>query len=154
MLVEWDPEVEGEGVQSWQFDPKDVSRKQAIQIEKHYGGSFDQWIQGLRIGEINARAVLLWYMMSLAHPKYRFDDLPDFRIRQLTVQMGVNELKELWERAKRMKMPQDQWEAFVVQYEADLQDAMVREGHSADEASIIDGVLSIGAAGDELPKPQ
>lgn len=150
MQVEWDPE-NGEEKQTWQFDPQDVHRKDAALIEKYYDGSWDQWIQGLRIGEIGARAVLLWYMLKLIHPKIRFDDVPDFRVRQLNVQMGVAELKELYERAKRLKLNPDTREAFETQFEADMREAMEREGIDG-EVQIIDGRLELEGAPSDLPK--
>lgn len=154
MFVEWDPE-DGSDPQTWDFDPNDVLRKDAALIEKHYGGGgWDAWLQGLRIGEINARVVLLWYMLKLVHPKYRFEDVPDFRVRQLKVQMGVRELKELYERAKKTKLAPDVREAFESQFEIDMQEALDREGVEG-EAKIVDGVLAIeGVEDEDLPKPQ
>lgn len=150
MFVEWDPE-DGAEKQTWNFDPGDVLRKQAIQIEKHYGASWDQWLVGLKMGQMQARAVLLWYMLSLIHPKLRFDDVPDFRVRQLTVHMGVAELKDLWERAKRARLTQEQREAFEAQFDGDMREAMDREGLSEQDFSIVDGQLAIEGAAD-LPK--
>jgi hypothetical protein len=154
MLVEWDPE-NGEEKQSWDFNPDDVLRKDASQIEKHYGGGgWDAWLQGLRVGEIDARVVLLWYMLKLIHPKYQFKDVPDFRVRQLKVQMGVRELKELYERAKKTKLAPDIREAFESQFEIDMQEALEREGIHG-EAKIVDGVLAIeGVEEVDLPKLQ
>lgn len=150
MQVEWDPE-NGEEKRTWQFDPDDVFRKDAQQIEKHYGGTWDQWRAGLMTGEINARTVLLWYMLHLLHPnKVRFDDVPDFRVRQLKTEMGTVELKNLWKRAARMKFDPDVREAFDSQFEADMADAMKREGIDGD-VSIVDGQLQLEGAQD-LPK--
>jgi hypothetical protein len=151
MFVQWDPE-DGSDKQTWTFDPGDVTRKAATTMEKHYGGSWDQFLAGLQMGQMQARAVLLWHMMSLVHPKVKFEDIPDFRVRQLTVDMGVNELKDLWERAKRIKLTPDQREAFEAQFESDMRDAMEREGHEG-EFSINDGRLAIEGSVD-LPKPQ
>lgn len=148
MQVEWDPE-NGEPKSTWEFNQGDVLGSDAKLVEKHYGGSWDQWVQGLRVGEFQARAVLLWYMMKLVNPKLKFADLPDFRVRQLTVQMGVSELKELFERAKRMKMSPDNWEAFEAAFEVDLRDAVEREG-GAVEAEVVDGKLVLESGG--LPK--
>lgn len=151
MFVQWDPE-NGEPVQEWMFESGDVSRKDAIAIEKQYGGrTYDQFLQGLQMGQIEARAVLLWHMLRQVHPNVRFDDVPDFRVRQLTVHMGVRELKELWERVKKIKLTPDQREAFEAQFESDLREAMVREKMEP-EFSIVEGRLAI--EGVDLPKPQ
>lgn len=154
MQVTWDPE-NGEQPQVWQFDPDDVFRKDAELIEKHYArGSYDQWRAALMIGEIAARAVLLWYMLKQVHPKVRYEDVPDFRVRQLKTEMGTSELKMLWERVKRMKLDADTREAFNAQFEADMADAMEREGHDGGHVSIIDGKLQLEGGPVDLPKPQ
>jgi hypothetical protein len=83
MLVIWDPE-DGSDKQTWHFDPQDVPRKRATEIEKLYSeGGWDQWVVALQAGEIQARAILLWYMMTQVHPKLQFKDLPGFKVRQL-----------------------------------------------------------------------
>lgn len=155
MLVTWDPE-DGSDKQTWQFDPDEVLRKDATQIERHFGGSWDQWLAALQIGKIDARAVLLWYMLKLVHPKTRFDDVPDFRVRQLRVDQGVTELKRLYDRVKKMRLDPDVREAFESQFEADMREAMEREGFEG-SFEVVDGVLSIEAAdgvvyGEALPK--
>ena len=150
MHVQWDPE-NGEAVQTWQFDPGGVTRKQATLIEKHYGGSWDQFQAGLMTGQIQARAVLLWFMMYTVHDKVKFEDVPDFRVRQLTVEMGVQELKDLWKRAQRIKLDADQREAFESQFAEDMKDALKREGKDPDDFRIDGKTLEIGAAPD-LPK--
>lgn len=155
MFVEWDPE-NGEEKQTWNFDPDDVLRKDAALIEKHYGESWDQWNAGLMLGKIEARAVLLWYMLKLVHPKLRYDDVPDFRVRQLKTEMGTLELKALYKRASKMKLDQDTRDAFEAQFESDMKDAMEREGIEG-QVEFVDGVLAIetadpGLSADDLPK--
>lgn len=152
MFVEWDPELDGEKKQSWHFDPGEVGRKQATLIEEHFDGSYDQWLAGLMLGKIHARAVLLWHMLVQVHPKYRMDDVPDFRVRQLTVQMGPAEIHDLWRRAKRINMSAEQREAFEVQIVEDMKDALIREDKPG-EAWIEDGLLKTPGAL-ELPKAQ
>lgn len=143
MLVEWDPE-NGEDKQSWMFDPDDVFRKEALGIEKHYGGSYDQFQAALLIGEMNARGVLLWHMLCQVHPKLRFEDVPNFRVRQLKVRQGVRELKRLAERVQKMRLEPETREQFEMQLEVDMREAMEREGIEGD-VSIVDGQLAIEA---------
>jgi len=152
MQVEWDPE-NGEDKREWQFDPDEVFRKDASLIEKHFGGSFDQWRAGLMIGNIDARAVLLWYMLKQVHPSVKFEDVPNFRVRQLKTELGTLELKTLWKRAEKMKMDPDTREAFNAQFEGDMQDAMKREGLDY-HVEIVDGRLEIEGGLVDLPKPQ
>jgi hypothetical protein len=150
MFVKWDPE-NGEDTQEWVFDSGDVTRKDAILIEKHYGGPYDMWLAALLAGQIQARAVMLWYMLYQVHDKLRFEDVPNFRVRQLTTQMGVSELKDLWKRALRAKLDTDQREAFEAQFEEDMRDALIREGLDPDDFKIDGKQLQIGGSPD-LPK--
>lgn len=149
MQVMWDPE-NGEPVKQWDFDPDDVLFKDAQKIEKHYGAGWDQWLQGLQLGQMQARGVLLWYMLSLVHPSLQYKDVPQFRVRQLKVEMGVRELKALYERVKRMKLPEEDQERFELAFQADMADALKREGLDS-EFEIVDGQLQLEGA-DELPK--
>lgn len=148
MLVQWDPE-NGEDKQEWTFDPGDVLRKDAKLIQTHSNMTWDQWRSALLLGDVEARTVLLWYMMKLVHPSLKFTDVPDFKVRQLKVEMGVIEITELIERVRKAKLSPDQREAFESQIEIDLRDAMKREGIDGD-ASIVDGQIAI--EGGELPK--
>lgn len=151
MFVKWEPE-DGSESQEWVFDAGDVKRKDATLIEKHYGGSYDQFNAGLLMGNIHARAVLLWYMMKQVHEAIKFEDIPDFRVRQLTVEQGVGELKDLWKRAQRIKLDPEQREAFEAQFEEDMKDAMKREGLDPDDLHIDGKQLEIEGSAD-LPKP-
>jgi hypothetical protein len=145
MLVIWDPE-DGSDKQTWHFDPEDVPRKRATEIEKLYsGGGWDQWVVALQAGEIEARAILLWYMMTQVHPKLQFKDLPDFKVRQLKTEMTVAELKELWKRIVRMKLPADKMADMETAFEVSLEDAAEREGLSLD-IEFIEGQLAITGA--------
>jgi len=149
--VTWDPE-DGTDKQDWDFDPQDVLRKEAEAIESEYGEGYDQWLAALQVGQIKARGVLLWHMMRQVHPSLKYRDVPDFRIRQLTVQMGVAELKKLWERLAKMRLDDDKREALEAAFEVDFREALAREGVEAD-VTIVDGKLAIeGATVAEAPK--
>lgn len=150
MQVVWNPE-DGSDKKVWQFDPGDVGFKEAKEIEKNYEGTWDQWIQGLRTGDIGARGVLLWHMLRHEHPSLQYRDLPRFRIRQLTVEMGVAELQELWDKAQKMRLSADKREAFEMAFEIDMQEALAREGGGG-HVSVVDGQLMIEWT-TELPKP-
>lgn len=152
MYVTWDAQ-NGEPIQTWDFDADDLYRLEVVEIEKHYGGSWDQWLQGLRIGEMPARTVLLWHLLAQTNPKLQFKDVPNFRMKQLKVEMGVRELKDLWVKAKRMRMPAAQAEAFAMMFAADVRDAMEREGWQG-TADVVDGELVFQGDGVDLPKLQ
>lgn len=151
MHVTWDPE-NGEDKQSWAFDPDDVLGEDAKKIERYYGGTYDQWVAGLQSGQIQARTVLLWYMLAQVHPKLKFEDVPKFRVRQLKVEMGVRELKSLFARVQRMRLSDEDQQNFEMVFQADMADAMARE-FPGGSASVVDGQLSIEGADTDLPKP-
>lgn len=152
MFVEWDPE-DGADKQTWNFDSGDVKRKDATAIEKQYGGGgWDSWLQGLMTGQIEARAVLLWHMLRQVHPTLKFDDIPDFRVRQLTVHMGVQELKDLWKRVKRVRLSPEDREQFEDAFVGDMEEALLREGREPD-FDIVNGEIRFKTADLELPKP-
>lgn len=153
MLVTWDPE-DGSEQQSWDFDPGDVPFSRVKQIEQHYGKGYDTWKVGLMSGEVFARGVLLWYMLTLVHPKLQFKDLPDFRVRQLTVTQGTRELLDLQKRVAKMRLSDEDRERFDLQFEVEMQEAMEREGIEG-TAEVVDGKLAIEASEEverELPK--
>lgn len=128
MYVRWDPE-NGEPPQEWTFDPEDVLRSEASAIEKAYGGkSYEQWLNSLRIKEASARNVLLWHLLSQSGPRrIKFEDTPDFRLRQMKVEMSSKELRELMDRTNRMKLSDDERDQLRQAFEIDIADAMQRE---------------------------
>lgn len=152
MQVTWDPR-NGDPEQVWQFDSEeDVTSKRGMQIEQNYGGTYAEWTVGLQTGELKARTVLLWYMLSEVHPALKLDAVPEFRVAQLRVEMGVEELKKLWKRVTRMRLPADQREKFEMAFEMDMADALEREGYRRDGFEIINDQLQV-EAGQDLPKP-
>lgn len=127
MQVTFDPE-NGEPKQEWTFDPDDVLRSEATAIEKAYGEPWEAWVSSLQIRNAKARTVLLWHLIKQDHPRLKFDDTPDFRMRQLTVQMSSVELQTLYDQMARMKMNEDIRDAFEAAFQRDYQDALAREG--------------------------
>jgi hypothetical protein len=155
VLVTWDPR-DGSEPQAWPFDPDEVEYLDAKKIEQHFGGSWEQWVAQLQMGSIQARAVLLWYILYQVHPKLQFKDLPKFRVAQLKVEMGSVELQKLWKRVSRMKsLTDEERAAFEAQFETDMHDALVREGKDPNQVhvEVVDGQLAIEGAETELPKP-
>lgn len=127
MLVTYDPE-DGSDKRTWTFDEGDVDRKEAQLIEKHYGEPWEMWIGTLRVRNAKARGVLLWHLLRQEHKGLRFEDTPNFKMRQLTVEMSSDELKSVWDQMSRTKMDEDMRDAFEAAYHRDLQDALAREG--------------------------
>jgi hypothetical protein len=127
VLVIWDPE-DGSEKQQWHFDSEDVDFRRAKEIEKLYtAGTYDQWVAGLRTGEMEARAILLWHMLTNVHPKLQYKDLPQFRVRQLKVEMTVAELEELWPRVIKIAGDEDR-SKMEAAFSISLEEAAQREG--------------------------
>ena len=126
MYVRWDPE-NGEPVREFDFDPEDTLRSDAKLVEKHYGKSWEVWLNNLRIKEADARTVLLWHLLRQEHRNLRFEDTPDFRMRQMKVEMSSAELRDLMKRTERMKLSDDERDQLRMAFEIDIRDAMERE---------------------------
>jgi hypothetical protein len=60
-----DAEVGSERV--WDFDPNRIRAARAEMIEKRYGQRYSEWIKNVQAGEVRARRVLLWHLLSLEH---------------------------------------------------------------------------------------
>lgn len=132
MFVTFDPE-DGTKPQVWDFDPDDVTRKQGEAIEKAMGtinggpASFDAWLDLVRASNMKARGVLLWHLLKEKHPHLPIKDTPDFKRKQLKVEMSVAELRVLYKRISATKMDDAVREAFEHAFEVDIRDAMERE---------------------------
>lgn len=128
MHITWNPE-DGQPPQTFEFDPDDLYQSEAARIEKAFGQgmTFDQWFEALRVGSASARKVLLWHLLRIEHPGVRFEDTPDFRKRQLKVEMSVAELTILRDRINKTKMDETMREAMQAAFDLDIADAMERE---------------------------
>jgi hypothetical protein len=129
MFVKWQPEGQAEPT-TFEFDPDEVTSKEGQAIEKAMGGnapSFEMWLELVRVGNIKARTILLWYLLQRDHPKTTLNDVPDFKRKQLQVQMSVAELQELRAKMAKQKMEEATREAFEAQFDVDIAEAMERE---------------------------
>jgi len=136
MFVTWNPE-DGSEKREFNFDSDDVLRSEAVAIEKAYGASWEEWINALRIKNAKARNVLLWHLLKQDHPRLRFEDTPDFRMRQMTVEMSSEELRAVYEQISRTKMNDDIREAFEAAFGRDIQDALLREGKAVEGELVV-----------------
>lgn len=133
MLVTYNP---GPGErQQWQFNPEDVKASQAELIEKRFGGGYAEWSNEVRKGSIRARRVLLWHLLRTesGHHTLRFEDTPDFTLRELVVEMSVAELVELRDRLAKVNMPEDEREQVAAALDIEISEAMAREDASTNE---------------------
>lgn len=131
MFVQYKPK-DGEA-QQWDFDPDEVRQSQAEMVEKRYGANWDAFLAAVRGGEAKARRVLLWHLIRLTHHTLRIEDVPDFRMGELTVEYSSTELRQLKDQLDRIDpnaLPEDQaaeldlTRARVMQ---ELTDALLRE---------------------------
>lgn len=147
MHVTWNPEDESEPVEFDFVADDDLMSDEAEEIEKAYGAPIEQWANGLRMSEIKARRLLLWWHLRQTHRKLALKDVPRFRPRQIKCQMSVVELQELWKRLSQMKMDEDKMDSLRAAFEIDVRDAMEREGLITgevvgDEVDLLSGNLS------------
>jgi len=126
--------------QTWDFTPEDVFEDDAELIEKHYGGEWDQFVDGLKSGQARPRRVLLWYLTRQVHPKLRFEDTPRFRMGELTVEFSSSELRDLADRLDRTDRTGlsdevlSELDAAGRRLQVELTDALLREHGNAETA--------------------
>lgn len=126
MLVKFDPE-DGSTPREFTFDPEDMLASEAQAVEKAYGASSEEWVNALRVRNAKARRVLLWHLLRQDHGNLKFQDTPDFRMRQMVVEMSVAELREVYDQISRTKMDEQTRELFEAAFERDIKEAMERE---------------------------
>jgi hypothetical protein len=88
-----DAEVGSERV--WDFDPNRIRAARAEMIEKRYGQRYSEWIKNVQAGEVRARRVLLWHLLSLEHLHLKLEDVPDFMFGELEVDYSVDDLQRI-----------------------------------------------------------
>lgn len=95
MIVTYKPEADPS--QGWQreFYPMRIKNSRAEMIEKRYGQRFTAWVKEIQAGESKARRVLVWHLLSLEHPTFRMEDVPDFAFGELEVDYSLDDLQKL-----------------------------------------------------------
>jgi len=84
----------GEPRREWVFKPNDVLNREAEQIEKVLGCTWQEFLERLQKGQTMARRALLWTMMRRDHSVLRFPDV-EFRQGELDLEFDKDELQEL-----------------------------------------------------------
>ncbi|MGI5293273.1 hypothetical protein ACQEVF_59550 [Nonomuraea polychroma] len=107
MIVTYRPE-DGNEPQTWEFDPRKIRASRAEMIEKRAGENWETWLMQVQQGNMRARRVLLWHLMSIPHPGMRYEDTPDFYAGELEVQHTAAELGEMKDRILKAGLPEDQ----------------------------------------------
>lgn len=135
MRVRYQPEdkADGDGGE-WIFNPKRVRQSQAEQIEKRYGQPWDMFAAACQAGEVRARRVLLWHLMRLDHPSFRWEDTPDFYTGEVTCEYSAQELQALLDQVREASLPTDQRDLMVAQLEGELRKASTIDGEVVGKA--------------------
>lgn len=100
MLVKYMPENEdgtkreGEGWEK-EFQPMRVRAARAEMIERRYGARYSEWVTAIQAGEVKARRVLMWHLLSLDHPQLKMEDVPDFMFGELELDYSLADLQKL-----------------------------------------------------------
>lgn len=95
MLVKYMPEDKPAEHKEWEFDPNKVRRNRAEMIERRYGKRYSVWVAEIQAGEMAARAVLLFHLMNLDMPQFRWEDVPDFAFGELELDYALADLQKL-----------------------------------------------------------
>lgn len=133
MYVTYRPEDGPE--QRWVFDAKRVRASKAEMIEKRFGDTWESFIAAVQSGNMRARRVLLWHLLTLEHHGMRFEDTPDFFADELLVEHSVAELTEIRERVAKAQLAPDERDRLMAGLDLALAEARERE-----EAEGIGGV--------------
>ena len=124
--------------QEWDFDPKRIRAGEAEQIEKAFGGTWDEFAGKLPMGATKARRVLLWHLMRRKHPTMQLRDVPDFYTGEVEVQYTHAELVDLRKRTEKAPLDEDERRQAAAAFDMLLAEAREREG-IPDEPDVIDG---------------
>lgn len=105
MRVTYSPEA-GEA-QSWDYVPNKVRQSDAEMIEKRAGMEWDEFNKALLAGAARPRKVLLWHLMRRTHPVLRWEDVPDFFMSEVQIELSAEELGRVRQAAEKADMEPD-----------------------------------------------
>lgn len=121
--------------QEFTFDPGRVRASAAEMVEKRFGENWDTFVMGVQAGNIRARRVLLWHLLTRQHPAMRIEDTPDFFADEVLVQFSVAELTSLRERTASAKLPEDMKDKALAGIDMELDEAVKREAQAVPDDS-------------------
>lgn len=126
MHIEYKP-ADGDA-QTWNFCPDNVKSSEAIRIEQAYDEPWDEFVGEVQRGQMEARRLLLWHLLSQTHPTLRVADVPDFTAGQLVVHFSTAELEKIRTRNEQTAMPARRREKVLAMIDRELAEAEAREG--------------------------
>jgi hypothetical protein len=95
MLVKYMPEDDPSKGWEKEFDPNRVKAGRAEMIERRYAQRYAVWVSEIQAGQVAARRVLMWHLLSLEHPQFKMEDVPDFMFGELELDYSVADLQKL-----------------------------------------------------------
>lgn len=95
MQVTYAPEDKPTEKRTWDFSPEKIRASRAEMIERRYGARYAEWVKEIQAGEVKARRVLLWHLMTLDHPTMKMEDVPDFAFAELELDYSLSDLQKL-----------------------------------------------------------
>ncbi len=125
MHVTYTPE-DGDRLE-WDVELGRIRAGEAEMMERRYGDTYEAWTIGVQRGAINARRVLLWHLLRLAHPTFRWEDVPDFYADELLVEYSVKELTGMRDRVAKASMEPREREQAMAALDVEITKAMERE---------------------------
>ena len=93
MIVSYKPE--NGSPQTWTYAPAKVKQSEAEMIEKRFGNDWDAFNKAVLGGNSKARKALLWHCLRKDHPVFRWEDVPDFAMAEVTVEFEAQELADI-----------------------------------------------------------
>ncbi len=122
MKVTYKPD--GAKPQVWTWDPGDVRQSEAEAIQRRFGGSWDEFSAAVRQNDARARRILLWHFQRQTHPALRYEDTPDFRMRELEVEYDIDELVLIRDRLLRADLDEESRDMALAAVELEISDRM------------------------------
>lgn len=129
MRIAYTPKSAADGdAQTWIFEPGRIRASEAEQIEKRYGGRWEDFLADVKGGSMRARRVLLWHLLRTAHPGLKFEDVPDFYADELVCTYSYAELAAMRDRVLKANLDQDTREQVLTALDIEMTEAMSAEG--------------------------
>lgn len=122
MKVTYKPD--GAEPQVWTWDPGDVRQSEAEAIQRRFGGSWDEFSAAVRQNDARARRIMLWHFQRQTHPALRYEDTPDFRMRELEVEYDIDELVLIRDRLLRADLDEESRDMALAAVELEISDRM------------------------------
>lgn len=135
MFVSYTPEDSPQDAQSWEFLPGRVRVSEQVIVEKQYGATWTEFVNGAKVGEAHARRVLLCHLLRREHPALQLRDTPDFFADELTVELSAAELEANRAEWESTGGPgRENGEAVAAVFAREIEEARAKYGESQGKA--------------------